>query len=195
MKGRELKEGHNITSGHIQVYSLVTEQSLFGIPLSSVYLILEIVSLAISIAIALAIKLPRRFMAIVRPVTIASPVFDVGHFGIFTEQEVSIDYDKQLKGVPIFVHNRGHKPCVIDALWIEPCVGTFHGFQETIPRIPLIPNYLESNTVSSDGGQVEIRAIPDTTRYLEKICKEWDTDFCRICVRALPYGGRVENGN
>lgn len=155
--------------------------------LSTIQVILGIFSSIVAIVVALLFDAPQRTKAIFRPITITSPVFEVSNFIMFTEQEFSIDTEKQLKGVPIFVQNRGNKSCVIEALWIEPCTRTSRLFPETIPRIPLTLGYVESRTVSPAGGQVEIRAIPDSLRYLEQICKESRTDACRICVKALPY--------
>ena len=150
--------------------------------LQTVSLIISTILATIGV-IAAVLVVPRRILRWLRPVTIASPVFKVSLFGLLTEHEFPVDLDKQLKGVPIFLHNRGARRCIIESLWLQP-----HGNRapRLPPRLPLFVTYKDSEAIDS-GLDAELRVFPETPTYLERICKSWETDFCQIYASCPPY--------
>ena len=150
--------------------------------LQTLYFATSIILAIISFMVIL-LGVPGRILRWRRPVTISSPVFKVSQFGLLTEHEFPVDLDKQLKGVPIFLQNRGARRCIIEALWLEP-----HGKRppRLPPKLPLTITYKDSAAIDP-GHEAEFRVFPETPAYLETICRSWDTDFCKIYASCPPY--------
>jgi hypothetical protein len=163
------------------VYDNVRRSST-DLDLPTLYFATSIMLATISIMI-IVLGVPGRILRWWRPVTISSPVFEVSQFGLLTEHEFPVDLDKQLKGVPIFLRNRGARRCIIEALWLEP-----HGKKppRLPPKLPLIITYKDSAAIDP-GREAELRVFPETPTYLEKICKSWETDLCQIYASCPPY--------
>jgi hypothetical protein len=159
-----------------------TRPSLTDLGLQTVSVIISNLLATIGVMTAVLV-VPRRILRWLRPVTIPSPVFKVSLFALLTEHEFPIDLDKQLKGVPIFLHNRDARRCIIEALWLQP---HRNRAPRLPPRLPLFVRYKDSEAIDS-GHDAELRVFPETPTYLEKICKSWKTESCQTYASCPPY--------